>query len=92
MRFVVLLATLSVLAIVACQSAGVLTPPTGPGTEYPCGINGHECPDSMCCDNNSTCCDGTSCTKGYCEYVGDALFGARRDAGVPQLVPATRAR
>lgn len=82
---------LSILSgIIACSSTSILTPKTGPGTPYPCGLNGHECRDGNCCGDSMVCCDGTSCTAGYCEYIG----GMRApDAGppvVPEFPPVSR--
>lgn len=86
------LSAFALLGAVAACAPSILTPPTGPGTEYPCGISGHQCAGGGCCSNDSTCCDGTTCTAGYCEFLGvdeavrpDAS-GARRV--VPQYTPA----
>lgn len=60
----VLVALFTVVVILAfsdgCAPA-ILTPPTGPGTEYPCGVNGVVCvgadakPTGMCCPETFVC-------------------------------------
>lgn len=70
--------------VAACAAPSILTPRTGPGTSYPCGLNGHECPDGQCCGNAQVCCDGTTCTAGYCEFVGGGMRAP--DAGGPVVV------
>lgn len=76
----------AIMACVIACSASILTPPTGPGTEYPCGVNGHQCSGGGCCSNSSTCCDGTTCTAGYCEYIGGDMRAPDAGRG-PLLVP-----
>lgn len=62
--------------IVACN--GLTAPPTGSGTEYPCGVWGVECSSgenaTMCCPQNHICgYDGafSRCPKDMCCYDGD---------------------
>lgn len=80
-----------IFTFTACYGSDVITPPTGPGTEYPCGVWGVECSHdakgSMCCPQDHIC--GTTgpfsqCTPGYCCYDGDHWPLAARDAGPPE--------
>lgn len=68
---------ISVCAVIAC-SHSVLTPPSGPGTVYPCGLQGISCGNGMCCWLGDVCGGGpfNGCPAGYCCYVGpdDANF------------------
>jgi len=61
------------LVLVAC-GASILTPPTGPGTAYPCGIGGVSCPGNMCCNEGNVCGSNSGfagCPEGQCCFVGD---------------------
>lgn len=72
-------AALVVLAAASCSTPAILVaPPTGPGTEYPCGVNGIVCANSMCCWRGDACGGTTGCPAGSCCYVGgdDGLTGA----------------
>lgn len=76
--------------LVACATPSILTPATGPGTTYPCGVTGVVCltpqgqPSGYCCDQNNVCGGQQpdafqSCPVGTCCYEGSAAdFGARR--------------
>lgn len=58
-------------AIVVGCHATILTPPTGPGTDYPCGLYGVECSNHMCCGEGFACgVDDPTCPAGMCCYVG----------------------
>jgi len=56
----------ALLLLVACPPA----PPTGPGTAYPCGVNGVSCGNHMCCDEGDACGGTPGCPEGYCCFVG----------------------
>lgn len=54
------------LALAACSTPAILTPPKGPGTAYPYGYRGHACPvGGGYCGEDYACKGATSC-----EYVG----------------------
>jgi hypothetical protein len=62
----------------ALSGCSALQPPTGPNTEYPCGVNGVQCSGHMCCGENFVCGgDDPTCPKGACCYVGEDITGAR---------------
>lgn len=66
---------------IGCATPADLTPKTGPGTDYPCGVQGLSCGGGMCCDQNETCGDGSAfsgCGKGLCCFVGeDSAFASK---------------
>ncbi len=68
-------------------------PPEGPGTAWPCGYQGVECPDHMCCPRFHVCGHATAygyfnrCEPGYC--CAD-MVGAGSDAAPPHKVKARR--
>lgn len=75
MRKLILLLAVTIF-IIACN--GLVNPPTGPNTEYPCGIWGVECSikstGSMCCPQNHICGfngEFSRCPEGMCCYDGD---------------------
>lgn len=74
----VVLGTVVTVAVASCAPGKFLTPPTGPGTPYPCGYYGVSC---MPYDGSHTCChEGGVCIKDGCDYVGvDHTFGAGSD-------------
>jgi hypothetical protein len=66
--------------LVGACGASVLQPKTGPGTSYPCGVNGVSCPGHMCCGEEDVC--GSTgfgaCPEGMCCYAGpDDTLSAR---------------
>lgn len=64
------------LAISACAAPSILTPATGPGTDYPCGVHGLVCRAhaGYCCNENEVCGgDDPSCPAGMCCFVGSSL-------------------
>jgi hypothetical protein len=67
----------------ACGANTILTPPTGPGTEYPCGVDGTVCTvQKTCCPANNTCGgepDAVGCPPGECCFEEGGPFGARRN-------------
>jgi hypothetical protein len=82
--------------LLACH--GLTTPPTGPGTEYPCGLHGVVCSQSekraVCCPQNHICgSEGgfSRCTAGDCCYDGDdwPAGASRDDGGAAKRVPQT---
>lgn len=73
---------LGALALGAQCNNKWVTPPVGPGTDYPCGLQGLQCPDGACCGLNDTCGAAHSrCPAGYCCYNGPSF--ASRDGGAP---------
>lgn len=69
-----------------CDSKYV-TPPSGPGTQWPCGLQAHPCevPARTCCPNGSACGDGFhGCPADACCYGGSSMVGATRDGGPAQ--------
>lgn len=69
--FVLLSALALVLAFLS--SCAELEVQTGPGTSYPCGINGHLCKNGMCCPLEGDICGGDhpQCPPGMCCFDGD---------------------
>lgn len=81
-----LAAVLLALTFAACGES-ILTPATGPGTEYPCGVGHTVCTDGMCCGVGDVCggsFPNVGCPAGACCYEG--LDAVSRDAGLRQLV------
>jgi hypothetical protein len=66
-----------------CNTPAILTPPIGPGTEWPCGYHGRVCKNSMCCGEFDVCGeDDPSCPANSCCFYGeDPEFSATRDGG-----------
>jgi hypothetical protein len=72
--------------VTGCNSA-FLTPPTGPGTDWPCGYTNTFCgedsaPGEECCGYREWCkAANLTHPKPYCEYMGpeNDLFGASRE-------------
>lgn len=78
-----LLTALGAAALFAagCATPAILTPATGPGTLYPCGVDGQVCPDTSECCATDEVCGGqpfSGCPEGMCCYAGDDGFGATR--------------
>lgn len=77
---VLVIACAALVALVACSTPAVLTPKTGPGTSYPCGVGGVECPGHMCCGEGETCggaFPAVGCPAGQCCFVGYDVGSAR---------------
>ncbi len=88
-----LFAVLLVSGITVACGAGnlaVLEVKTGPGTSYPCGVNGVSCldmngqPNHMCCSENETCGGGkysVGCPADSCCFIGSSedMFGVHRN-------------
>ena len=74
------------LLLVACASP-LLNPPTGPGTDYPCGTRGVLCRDrASCCWIGQDCGgDVPGCPPGMCCANGSVAVS--RDGGVPERSP-----
>jgi hypothetical protein len=66
---------IALVCFFGCKTPAMLTPPTGPGTPYPCGYSGVSC---YPIDQTHTCClENYSCVTGGCSYDGnDHTFGA----------------
>ena len=71
---------------IACVGTATQAPPSGPGTSYPCGIDGHEClnmagtPNGACCGNWETCGGGkysVGCPADMCCDIGTDGTGVR---------------
>ena len=70
------------LMLVACASStpSILTPKTGPGTDYPCGVHGRSCGNHMCCDEEEACggVPFSGCPANMCCFTGESdMVGAR---------------
>lgn len=87
------LAALCILALACllgsqCNSP-LVTPATGRGTEYPCGLRANLCPDrKSCCPLDYDCGDGLhGCPADACCYGGGSMMGAHRgDAGAGHVL------
>lgn len=73
------LVAVSIFTSICVWACGpTIHPPTGPGTEYPCGIQGKSCDPvapGACCSLDEDCgYDGpwSTCPAGYCCYNGGA--------------------
>jgi len=75
------------VAVIACAGPAIEAP-TGPGTDYPCGVWGISCGSHMCCDEGDACGGMTGCPDGYCCYVGPDK--AKRKANYRQKPEAVR--
>lgn len=78
------------LLIPSCREDSVIHPKTGPGTEYPCGVQGRSCAPvapGKCCSLNEVCGykgPFSTCPEGYCCYTGGEGWprvGASPDGG-----------
>lgn len=75
-------------------------PPEGPGTAYPCGIWGVECPDGVACCPYNHECGGfkgeyfETCPKDYCCAVNDnwPRIGAAGDGGLERSMVKAKPR
>lgn len=78
----------AMLVCVACATPAILEPRTGPNTEYPCGVDGVECPGHMCCDEGEVCGgqNFSGCPSGACCYAPAAGEVGARPAH-PQWCP-----
>jgi hypothetical protein len=80
MKTSVLLVVIPVI-LVACANAPL---PTTPTADNPCGVSYVACADGgkltgMCCDEGTTCCDGSLCPAGMCEQIdNDQGLGKRK--------------
>jgi hypothetical protein len=78
------------VVVAACTTPSVLTPATGPGTAYPCGVDGHACSNKACCSNAEVCGgDEIGCPPTMCCFVGeDRTFSFDAGRGMePQRPP-----
>jgi hypothetical protein len=82
---------LLVLHACGCSTPSVLTPATGPGTDYPCGVSGRVCQNKMCCGEYDVCGgDDPSCPVGSCCFFGEPPEFMTRDGGALQRVRPQR--
>lgn len=68
------------VALLACQNAPL---PTTPTADNPCGAAYVACTaggklTGMCCDEGTTCCDGSMCPAGTCEQIDDVQGYGKR--------------
>ena len=78
---------LGCLALASQCDSKYVRPPSGPGTDYPCGLQSHLCSDrKSCCDNGydcggdvPNCSDVTTC----CYNGGDNAMRRSPDAAAP---------
>jgi hypothetical protein len=83
--FIVFIAVL--LSSCSCNG-GILNPPVGPNTDYPCGTQGRSCGNGMCCGRSEFCGGpNTGCLEGYCCPIGDDFYAGRKKTAVPQYSP-----
>lgn len=79
---------LAAIVVAACNTPTILTPKTGPGTPYPCGVNGTLCTTQhMCCGPDETCGGepaSVGCPKGMCCYLGDEGFSPYETRRAPR--------
>lgn len=66
--------------LVACAWLMPSKPAEGPGTDYPCGVQGISCGNGFCCWSHEACIPGTE----LCRNLGNELRVGARDAGVRQ--------
>jgi len=69
--------------VVGCTAfEAYVTPPQGPGTDWPCGYNNTVCDDGTCCGYREQCRDANAMNaEPFCEYVGPDMdtAGASRE-------------
>lgn len=72
------------LVLAACSTPGILTPATGAGTSFPCGVQGTVCltpagrPSGFCCPSENVCGGQQpdtfqSCPENACCFVGPGV-------------------
>lgn len=74
MKLCIALAALAVTFASSCSTPAILLPPTGPHTDYPCGIGGVVCASGACCSEGEYCGGershadpmGNTCPAGAC--------------------------
>lgn len=89
-RYIVLAAILNALSCAVACDADFAVPRQGPGTAYPCGVNGVTCTDGKCCGQDESCGgDDPTCPSNSCCYIQDPREGdfARRSRVRPQTEP-----
>jgi hypothetical protein len=76
---------MALLVMLHC-GAGIWDVKTGPGTSYPCGVSGVQCPGGGCCNADTEECGGPipnspqTCPTGYCCATGgNNTFGSSRE-------------
>lgn len=69
--------------LAACTVPRELTPPTGPGTSYPCGVGGVECRTQHTCCSGVETCGGepgsVGCPPGACCAIDTGMVGVERE-------------
>ena len=68
------------LIAIACTTPSTLTPATGPGTDYPCGVDGRQCSDKGCCSQSEACGGEPGCPAHSCCFSGEER-SSEPDAG-----------
>lgn len=64
-------------ATTTCGPGGILNPPSGPGTDYPCGLQGRSCGNGMCCGKSEECGTGLGCPVGFCCPISDDFYAGK---------------
>jgi hypothetical protein len=73
----------ALVVVISCVNAPL---PTTPQPGAPCGVSYVTCtngatPTGFCCDENTYCCNGTTCPAGMCEQTNDnGLVGKKRQS------------
>lgn len=75
-----LCAAAGVMLAMALTSCSVVEVPTGPGTDYPCGVGGHHCAPTLCCSEFEDCDPATRTHGPACRFNGTG-YSAPLDGG-----------
>jgi len=98
MKLANILAVMIVLSMLIQCAAGIWDVKTGPGTSYPCGVSGQQCPGGGCCNADTEECGGPipnspqTCPTGYCCATGgNSTYGSSRERTMHlQWTPVSR--
>lgn len=71
----------------SCHPNGILNPPTGPGTDYPCGLQDRSCGNGKCCGRSEECGTGLGCPKDSCCPLEDDFYAGKPRQSRPQFAP-----
>lgn len=72
--------------LVSCNG-GILNPPSGPGTDYPCGLQDRSCGNGKCCGRSEECGTGLGCPKDSCCPLEDDFYAGKPRQSRPQFAP-----
>lgn len=90
MKHVMFVLVIGLFGFGACD---VITPPSGPGTAYPCGLHGHSCGNGYCCADGEECGNlSKTCPADSCCWYGDDQFGSSADSGLSHVKGAVSGR